>query len=107
MSDEEQIPVERVEFFALTVGALWRESRVSCPHRDILRAHHDNALESAQADYVTFHVEEAACPFCQAVLEDIAREDADAKSEHLETMRERLVSSTISMLREKRKRDSR
>ena len=35
---EDQVP-ERTELLSVTVGMVWREARVSCPHRDILRAY--------------------------------------------------------------------
>lgn len=105
MRVEDMVP-ERVAHFAMTVGSVWREARVSCPHPDILRAYHDGALEEGQQDYVRFHVDDAACPYCQATIEDFARADAAAANAPLENLKERLLNSTMSVLREKRERDS-
>lgn len=102
---EDLVP-ERVAQFAMTVGSVWREARVSCPHPDLLRAYHDGGLSEEQREYIRFHVEDAACPYCQATLEDMARADADAASAPLDNLKERLLSSTMSVLREKRARDS-
>ncbi|MCB9918826.1 MAG: hypothetical protein H6832_10535 [Planctomycetes bacterium] len=105
LKPEDMVP-ERVERFAMTVGSVWREARVSCPHTDILRAFQQDSLDAGQTGYVRFHVEEAACPYCQAVLEDLGRERAPDADAPLENFRERLRSSTIHVLREKRGRDS-
>lgn len=102
---EDMIP-ERVERFAMTVGSVWREARVSCPHPDVLRAYREDGLEAAQAGYIRFHVEDANCPYCQAILEDLARGGAAAADAPLENLKERLLSSTMNVLREKRARDS-
>lgn len=102
---QDMVP-ERVERFAMTVGSVWREARVSCPHLDILRAYHEQGLDEGQSNYVRFHVEEAGCPYCQANLEDIARERGANADEPLDQFRERLRSSTMNVLREKRGRDS-
>lgn len=105
LKPEDMIP-ERVERFAMTVGSVWRDARVSCPHADLLRAYSDDGLDAAQADYVRFHVEDAACPYCQATLEDLARADETAADAPLENLKERLLSSTMDVLREKRARES-
>lgn len=101
---DETVP-ERTEQLVLTVGMVWRESRVSCPHRDILRAYRDGALEEGPAGYLRWHIDRAQCPFCQAQLDDFAREDSEAVGEQLDGLRDRLLSSTMSILREKRAGD--
>ena len=89
----------RTEQLVVTVGNVWREARVSCPHRDILRAHRAGSLDEAQAGYLRFHIEEAECPYCQAILEDLERENRSAtERDELEGIRERLLSSTMTLL---------
>lgn len=56
----------------LTVAHLWRVERISCPHRDLLRAYREGSLAPEEADYLRFHLENVGCPFCQANLEDLA-----------------------------------
>ncbi len=101
--EDDPIP-ERTEQLALTVGTVWRDARVSCPHRDILRSY-KAGMTGPAADYIRFHVEEAQCPYCQANLDDFEREDTEAAGEQLGDLRDRLLSSTMSMIREKREND--
>lgn len=101
--DPEHIPA-RTEELAVTVGRVWREARVTCPHRDILRAFRDGALEPAQADYLSFHINEAECPYCQAQIEDLERQEAAAGSGvELDEIKERLMTSTMTFLRSEKK----
>ncbi len=99
MTDQDPEIPARTEDLAVTVGRVWRETRVTCPHRDILRAYRDGALESAQADYLVFHIDEAECPYCQAQIEDLARQDAAAGGVELDEIKERLLTSTMTFLR--------
>ena len=98
---DDSVP-ERTEQLVVTVGLVWRESRVSCPPRDILRSYRDGALPEGPTGYLRWHIEEADCPYCQAQLEDFEREDVAAASEQLSGLRDRLLSSTISILRSKK-----
>ncbi|MFQ5507309.1 MAG: hypothetical protein ACE5F1_21285 [Planctomycetota bacterium] len=100
-NDENPVP-ERTEHLVVTVGRVWREARVTCPHRDILRAYRENALKPEQADYLRFHIEEAECPYCQAQLEDLARTDETATTGQLDGFKERLLSSTMTFLRKEK-----
>jgi hypothetical protein len=99
---EDPVP-ERTELLSVTVGMVWREARVSCPHRDILRAYREGGLPTGAADYVRFHVAEAECAYCQAQLDDLARDDAATTEVHLHGLKDRLLSSTMSLLRQKRR----
>ena len=102
MTREDNNAPDRTEELMVTVGKVWRETRVTCPHRDILRAYRGSALDRAQADYLKFHIEEAECPYCQAQLEDLARQDAAAQGPELDQIKERLLSSTMTFLRNKK-----
>jgi hypothetical protein len=93
------------EELLFTVASVWKEARVSCPHPDILRAHRAGSLEPDAAEFVRFHVEESACPYCAAVAADLSAHDQDARAAgELESMRERLLRSTVAALRESRRR---
>lgn len=96
--EDAELP-ERVERFVVTVGQVWREAQVSCPHRDILLAWIEGSLEAGAAGYLEFHVHEAACPRCQAIVEDLKRRLAPRPERALEGLKERLRSSTIVLLR--------
>lgn len=54
-----------------TLGAIWRRGRLSCPTRQTWGSYLLEALDPAQAEYLTFHLEVIACPFCQANLADL------------------------------------
>ena len=84
---------------AFTVATVWREERVSCPHRDILRAYGTGALESGAMDFVRFHLEESQCPYCNSVLEDQQISDGEAARTGLEDLRDKLLRSTAAALR--------
>lgn len=100
---EELLIPERAERLMLTVGRVWREGRVSCPHPDLLRAHHDGSLSGGQADYIAWHVNEAECPYCMAWLDEIDASEKDAgERQQLDEIKERLLSSTMTFLESKR-----
>ena len=60
-----------------TLGAIWRRSRLTCPSRQQLGSFLLDVLDPAHADYVRFHLDVVACPFCVANLADL-RGKADA-----------------------------
>lgn len=88
------------EHLVFTVATVWREERVSCPHPDILRAFTEDALEAGAMDFVRFHLEESQCPYCNAILEDQRLSDTEAASAGLQDLRDKLMRSTVTALRE-------
>src|SRR5579859_5290782 len=54
-----------------SLGAIWRRQRLSCPSREQLGSYLLQALDDGMQDYVHFHIETIACPFCQANLADL------------------------------------
>jgi len=98
-------PEKRINQMTFTLGQVWREMRVSCPHPDILLAWKEGSLEKGPSSYLDFHVNEAECPVCQAVIEDLERRGKDAAEESalLEDLRESLLSSTRTFLRDQQK----
>lgn len=90
---------ERDEQLAFTVASVWRQERVSCPHPDIMRAYLSGALAEQASEFVTFHLQESKCPFCNAVAEDLKAIEKDVGSEQLEGLRDRLMRSTVAELR--------
>lgn len=83
----------------LTVGAVWREERVSCPHPDILRAYLAHSLDSGAMGFVSFHLGESLCPYCNSVVEDLRLSDTEAAKAGLASVRDRLLRSTVTALR--------
>jgi hypothetical protein len=97
MNDEAQVRDD--DKLAFTVGSVWRDERVSCPHPDILKAWVGGSLPADAAEFVAFHLDEAACPYCNAVLAELRARDEDAAQAPLEDMRGRLLRSTVTFLR--------
>ena len=88
---------------AFTVASVWREARISCPHPDLLQSWMQDGLEAGAAEFVKFHLDESPCPYCNAVTADLrAREDA-AKASPLVDLRDRLLRSTATALRDRRR----
>lgn len=87
--------------FDLTIATLWREERISCPHRDLLQGFLEEELEPAQMDYVRFHLAEVGCEGCTKVVEDLGRKVAVeplAISAEEQAVQERLLTSTCTFL---------
>jgi anti-sigma factor RsiW len=57
-----------------TVGGIWRQLRLSCPPRKQLGAYLLDALDSAEADYLEFHLRTVGCRYCIANLSDLEQE---------------------------------
>jgi RNA polymerase sigma factor (sigma-70 family) len=97
MSDESIDPAstpERTEQLVVTVGQVWRDARVSCPHRDVLNAFLEGGLPEDAASYIRFHIDEAECPYCAAHVEDLRRLELEASRKTLESVKDRLLEST-------------
>ncbi|MBL8900390.1 MAG: hypothetical protein JNM84_22350 [Planctomycetes bacterium] len=86
--------------FDLTVSTLWREERLSCPHRDLVQSFVDGELPPAQMDYLRFHIEEVGCAPCRELATALgaplaaAPESSSAERE----IEERLLRSTRTFL---------
>ena len=97
MKDEPEVRDD--DKLAFTVASVWRDERVSCPHADILKAWLGGSLPVDAAEFVTFHLDEAACPYCNAVLSELRAQDEAAAVAPLEDLRGRLLRSTVTFLR--------
>jgi hypothetical protein len=87
---------------AFTVATVWREERITCPHPDLLQSYLAGALDGGAAEFLSFHLRESQCPFCNAVLDDLRARDAAARQPVLDDMRDRLLRSTVAELRRNR-----
>src|ERR1700737_3174294 len=47
-----------------SIGAIWRRQRLSCPSREQLGSYLLQVLDPALQDYLAFHLQTVACPFC-------------------------------------------
>lgn len=54
-----------------TLGAIWKRARLTCPTREQLGSYLLETLDPEHADYITFHITVAECPFCSANLADL------------------------------------
>ncbi|MED6333928.1 MAG: sigma-70 family RNA polymerase sigma factor [Planctomycetota bacterium] len=79
----------------LDVAKAWRTGRASCPARYWLARHDAKTLKEGPAAFVSFHLDETACPLCQANLDDLRR----ARDEDLDPLIERVQASTVQYLR--------
>ncbi|MBL8860908.1 MAG: sigma-70 family RNA polymerase sigma factor [Planctomycetes bacterium] len=84
--------------FDLDLRRVWLAERASCPARHWLARHLAGTLAEGPAAFVRFHVDDAACPWCRANLDDLgALEDQAA----LAPILERVGLSTRELLRSK------
>lgn len=79
-----------------SVPETWRSLRVSCPARHWLARSVVGSLAEGPRTFLEFHVNEMACPWCQANLEDLRRREEDRE---LEPLLERMGASTLQYLR--------
>lgn len=86
----------------LTVAAVWREERISCPHPDLLRSWLAGGLSGGAADFLTFHLRDSQCPYCNAVVEDLKAREGIGQQPTLTDLRDRLLRSTVAALRQHR-----
>lgn len=87
------------ELLAFTVATVWREERVSCPHPDILQAFESGSLAPGAMEFLEFHLNESACPYCNSVLQDLRSRQLDADESRMSDLKDRLMRSTVSELR--------
>lgn len=62
------------------LGEIWRRHRASCPTREQLGGYLLGAMDTAQSDYIRFHLEVIQCRFCIANLEDLQRQNRENQS---------------------------
>jgi hypothetical protein len=80
-----------------SVGSVWRREHLSCPTREQLGSFLLQALEPGFQDYVEFHLQTIACPFCQANLADLQARQADAGPQ-VQKRRRRFFQSSAGLL---------
>lgn len=76
-----------------TVGEIWRRHRLSCLPRHELGAYLLEALSADTRQYVEFHLKVVGCRFCQANLEDLRAQQADAGDDAHQRRRKYFASS--------------
>ncbi len=77
------------------LNEVWQSQRLSCPKRSTIGAYLLGTLDQSWHGYVDFHLNRLGCHFCRANLEDLRRQNADAKRQDL---RVRIMESTVGFL---------
>src|SRR5271165_1235983 len=72
----EDVRNNRDDFQLHSLGAIWLRSRLTCPGRQHLGSYLLDALEPELASYIKFHIEVVECPYCQANLVDLERQQS-------------------------------
>jgi hypothetical protein len=81
-----------------SLGEIWRRCRLSCPTREQIGSHLLGVLPDEQSGYIKFHIEEIGCRYCNANLEDLKNQQAEA-AERAVTRRRRYFQSSAGHLR--------
>jgi hypothetical protein len=91
-----------IEALEISISLVWEEERVSCPHRDVLRAYAGGSLPKPAADYIRFHVHDVGCAYCLANLEDLETIDSSDQGRYVRSVHDRVMSSTLAFLGRKK-----
>lgn len=93
----EEVRQDRGDAGLHTLGAIWRRARLSCASRQQLGSYLLDALDPDHADYVKFHIEVIACPFCTANLADLQLK-AEKLTPAAQTRQKRIYHSSRHLL---------
>jgi anti-sigma factor RsiW len=80
-----------------SLGAIWRRHRLSCPSREQLGSLLLGVLSKDETAYVSFHIEQGGCRYCQANLADLEAQQA-AADDHVQQRRRRYFQSSAGLL---------
>ena len=89
---------EEAQGLSVSIGGIWFGEGISCPHRDLLLNWMEGGLDSAQADYIDFHLNVINCPTCNAALGECASELDGAAGAQVEAARGRSLDQTRSWI---------
>ena len=91
---------EEVLSLQIPLSEIWFRDHISCPHGSVLAGYRDKKLDADALEYVAFHVEELACPYCQSRLEQGILEDSEDGRRSMRRSRERVGEATSVLLDE-------
>ena len=80
-----------------SVGEIWRRERLTCPDRSELGNHILGTLDTAESNYIEFHIYEVGCRICRANLDDLQKASA-ADGEQVHVRRQRYFESSAGYL---------
>ena len=81
-----------------SVGAIWRQQRLSCPTRDELGSYLLGALDTDYRDYIAFHLKTIGCAYCLANYTDLETRQKEAPDK-VEKRRRKVYDSGAGLLR--------
>lgn len=82
---------------------VWRDGRPGCPKRTTLGKYVLGTLPEDWDDFVMFHVERIGCEFCAANLEDLSAELNAPSDDSGQSLRGRILESTVGFLNQPRR----
>ncbi|MFQ3591871.1 MAG: hypothetical protein SNJ82_01625 [Gemmataceae bacterium] len=65
-----------------SLGAIWRRERLTCVDRQRLGSYLLGVLDPDEEDYIRFHLDVLACPFCLANFTDLKDQQAPPHAGH-------------------------
>ena len=80
-----------------TIGAIWRRERLSCPTREQLGGYLLDTLDTDLSEYIAFHLDTVACPFCKANRADLKAQQAESAA-HTQHRRHKIFKSSAGLL---------
>jgi hypothetical protein len=93
----EDVRANRPDASIHTLGAIWKRGRLTCPTREQLGSYLLEVLDQPHAEYLTFHLEVVACPFCRANLADLEGQFS-ADSPSVQSRHRRIFHSSRHLL---------
>ncbi|MEM8946670.1 MAG: hypothetical protein AAGD11_15965 [Planctomycetota bacterium] len=81
-----------------SLGAIWRRQRLSCPTREQLGSFLLGVLDPDHSAYLQFHIDEIGCRYCNASLEDLREQSAQAAATDTQTRRRKYFQSSAGYL---------
>ena len=81
-----------------SIGAIWRNHRLSCPTREQLGSYLLKILDTEQLGYVKFHLDVVGCRFCNASLDDLEHVHTAEKDSGGDSRRAKYFQSTAGYL---------
>ncbi len=85
----------------VSLGAIWRRHRLSCPARQELGSYLLGVLPEETARYLEFHLDVAGCRYCQANLSDLKEQQAEPH-EAVQDRRRKYFQSSAGRLRQEK-----
>jgi len=89
---------EEILSLQIPLSEIWFRDHISCPHGDVLIDHEEGRLSNDAREYVSFHLEELACPHCMGRVEEGVLSRSAEGRQSLVRSRERVGEATSVLL---------